>query len=264
MRPDVALAFDRMEAAARADGVALSITSALRSNAEQAVLFARHPDPKWVAPPGKSLHRLGHRARPRSARGLRVAGGERDALRLHAALLVGALALRVRPQRRDVVGRLRRRRTATASVGAAVVRARAVRAGDLAGRAALERVGALLAAQLYAGVGLQPVRALAGRVRRGSRSSCRGPRRPTGCATRSTPSGRSTPRRTSCATCCASSGRCRSRWRPTTRAPARSPPAAASRRYPETRGYVARILGLLGGAGDIGLTDAGLAVRLVR
>ena len=34
--------------------------------------------------------------------------------------------------------------------------------------------------------------------------------------------------------------------------------------YPETRGYVARILGLLGGAGEIGLTDAGLAVRLVR
>jgi len=27
--------------------------------AEQAVLFARHPDPKWVAPPGESLHRLG-------------------------------------------------------------------------------------------------------------------------------------------------------------------------------------------------------------
>ena len=59
MRPDVALAFDRMEAAARADGVTLTITSAWRSNAEQAVLFARHPDPKWVAPPGKSLHRLG-------------------------------------------------------------------------------------------------------------------------------------------------------------------------------------------------------------
>jgi soluble lytic murein transglycosylase-like protein/LAS superfamily LD-carboxypeptidase LdcB len=59
MRPDVALAFDRMEAAARADGVALSITSGWRSNAEQAALFARHPDPKWVAPPGKSLHRLG-------------------------------------------------------------------------------------------------------------------------------------------------------------------------------------------------------------
>jgi len=57
MRPDVALAFDRMDRAARADGVALVITSAFRSDAEQAVLFARHPDPKWVAPPGESLHR---------------------------------------------------------------------------------------------------------------------------------------------------------------------------------------------------------------
>jgi hypothetical protein len=57
MRPDVALAFDRMAAAARRDGVALLITSAFRSDAEQAVLWARHPDPKWVAPPGKSLHR---------------------------------------------------------------------------------------------------------------------------------------------------------------------------------------------------------------
>jgi Transglycosylase SLT domain/D-alanyl-D-alanine carboxypeptidase len=59
MRPDVALAFDRMAAAARADGVELIITSAFRSDAEQARLFAAHPDPKWVAPPGKSLHRLG-------------------------------------------------------------------------------------------------------------------------------------------------------------------------------------------------------------
>src|SRR5512132_2661408 len=59
MRPDVALAFDRMASAARADGVALLITSAFRTDAEQARLFAAHPDPKWVAPPGRSLHRLG-------------------------------------------------------------------------------------------------------------------------------------------------------------------------------------------------------------
>jgi soluble lytic murein transglycosylase-like protein len=59
MRPDVAQAFDRMHAAASAAGVSLVITSAFRSNAEQAALFARHPDPKWVAPPGRSLHRLG-------------------------------------------------------------------------------------------------------------------------------------------------------------------------------------------------------------
>jgi len=59
MRPDVARAFDRMAAAARADGISLLVVSAFRSNAEQAVLFARHPDPKWVARPGTSLHRLG-------------------------------------------------------------------------------------------------------------------------------------------------------------------------------------------------------------
>ena len=59
MRPDVARAFDRMEAAARSDGIRLIVNSAYRSDAEQAELYQRHPDPKWVAPPGKSLHRLG-------------------------------------------------------------------------------------------------------------------------------------------------------------------------------------------------------------
>jgi soluble lytic murein transglycosylase-like protein len=57
MRPDVAAAFDRLSAAARRDGVALVITSAYRSDAEQARLFAANPDPRWVAPPGTSLHR---------------------------------------------------------------------------------------------------------------------------------------------------------------------------------------------------------------
>jgi soluble lytic murein transglycosylase-like protein len=58
MRPDVAQAFDRMERAAAADGIRLAITSAYRSDAEQAVLWRRHPDPRWVARPGASLHRL--------------------------------------------------------------------------------------------------------------------------------------------------------------------------------------------------------------
>ena len=57
MRPDVAAAFDRMAAAARADGVSLLVVSGFRSDAEQAALFAAHPDPTWVAPPGHSLHR---------------------------------------------------------------------------------------------------------------------------------------------------------------------------------------------------------------
>jgi hypothetical protein len=57
MRPDVAAAFDRMAAAAGAAGISLLVVSGFRSDAEQAALFAAHPDPRWVAPPGHSLHR---------------------------------------------------------------------------------------------------------------------------------------------------------------------------------------------------------------
>ena len=57
MRPDVAAAFDRMAVAARRSGVTLVVVSGFRSDAEQAQLFAQHPDPTWVAPPGHSLHR---------------------------------------------------------------------------------------------------------------------------------------------------------------------------------------------------------------
>lgn len=59
MRPDTAAAFDRLATAAAHDGITLSITSAFRSDQEQARLFAAHPDPKWVARPGQSLHRNG-------------------------------------------------------------------------------------------------------------------------------------------------------------------------------------------------------------
>jgi hypothetical protein len=57
MRPDVAAAYDQMAAAARSDGIVLTVVSGFRSDAEQAELFAAHPDPTWVAPPGHSLHR---------------------------------------------------------------------------------------------------------------------------------------------------------------------------------------------------------------
>lgn len=59
MRPDVASAFDLLQSAARRSGHSLLIASAFRSDAEQARLFAQRPDPKWVAPPGTSLHRYG-------------------------------------------------------------------------------------------------------------------------------------------------------------------------------------------------------------
>jgi hypothetical protein len=57
MRPDAAAAYDQMVAAARSDGFLLLVVSGFRSDAEQAELFAAHPDPTWVAPPGQSLHR---------------------------------------------------------------------------------------------------------------------------------------------------------------------------------------------------------------
>ena len=79
MRPDVALAFDRMARAAAADGIHLIVSSGFRSDAEQAVLFARHPDPRWVARPGTSLHRLGTELDlgPRSAYGWLAANAGR-------------------------------------------------------------------------------------------------------------------------------------------------------------------------------------------
>jgi LAS superfamily LD-carboxypeptidase LdcB len=46
-----------MDAAAQIAGVDLVVVSGFRSDAEQAELFRRHPDPRWVAPPGRSRHR---------------------------------------------------------------------------------------------------------------------------------------------------------------------------------------------------------------
>ena len=57
MRPDAGAAFDGLATAAANDGHALVVNSAFRSDAEQAALFAANPDPRWVAPPGTSLHR---------------------------------------------------------------------------------------------------------------------------------------------------------------------------------------------------------------
>ncbi|MSO45097.1 MAG: hypothetical protein EXQ74_07340 [Thermoleophilia bacterium] len=55
--PIVAAAFDQMDHAAHASGLDLVVVSGFRSDAEQAILFARHPDPTWVASPGHSRHR---------------------------------------------------------------------------------------------------------------------------------------------------------------------------------------------------------------
>ena len=57
MRPDVATAYDTMAAAAGRAGHGLIVNSGFRSDAEQAELFAANPDPRMVARPGTSLHR---------------------------------------------------------------------------------------------------------------------------------------------------------------------------------------------------------------
>jgi hypothetical protein len=79
MRPDVAAAFDRMVAAASHAGLTLVVNSGFRSDAEQAALFAAHPDPTWVAPPGHSLHRCATELDlgPESAYGWLVANASR-------------------------------------------------------------------------------------------------------------------------------------------------------------------------------------------
>jgi hypothetical protein len=96
MRPDTAAAFDLMAAAARREaGLYLSVSSGFRSDAEQAQLFAANPNPKWVAPPGTSLHRYGTELDlgPPAA----YAWLEENCRRfgLHPPLRLGALALRV-------------------------------------------------------------------------------------------------------------------------------------------------------------------------
>ena len=59
------------------------------------MLFAAHPDPKWVAPPGESLHRYATELDLGPTGGIRLARRERDQVRLRAALLLGTVAFRV-------------------------------------------------------------------------------------------------------------------------------------------------------------------------
>ena len=265
MRPDVALAFDRM-AAPRAP-------TAWRCSSPRP--FAPTPSRRGCSPPtpipsgsrrrGRSLHRLATELDlgPPSAYGWLAANAERfhfvqryswEPWHYGFTLNAGSSSVGYRNEG-----------DGASSGDAAGLRAGALRAGDRAGGAALERVGRAAGRAALRGVALQPVRALAGRGA-GDRAVHARARRPaTACPTRSTPTARSTRRPTSCATCCAPSAR--SRWRspPTTPAPSPSAPAAASRRSPRPQAYVADILGLLHGAGDPNGDGAGaLEVRLVR
>ena len=204
MRPDVAAAFDRMSAAAAGAGLPLIVNSAFRSDAEQAALFAAHPDPQWVAPPGHSLHRCATELDlgPESAYGWLAANAARFGFVQRYSLGGLALRLRRRPGALlgggQLVGRRRGREGETALSGSAglpsFVPSR-FRDPLLRAAARWNVSAALLAAQLMAESGFNPF-AVSPAGQRGSPSSSPRPRLPTASPTPSTRSRRWTPRPT--------------------------------------------------------------------
>ena len=266
MRPDVAQAFDRMAAAARRDGIDLVISSAFRSDAEQAVLFARNPDPKWVAPPGQSLHRNGTELDlgPTSAQPWLAANAPRFHFVMRYAWEPWHFGYALNP-RSTPTGR------AASSGGGDGARGGMpdfvpARFAPAINRAAQRwSVSAtLLAAQLYAESGFNPF-AVSPAGAQGIAQFMPGTARGMGLTDPFDPA----------AAIDAQAHLMRDLLRqfgavPLALAAYNAGPAPVSEcgcvpPYPETRGYVARILGLMGGAGEpLAGGDAGLDVRLVR
>jgi hypothetical protein len=261
MRPDVALAFDRMEAAARSAGIALTITSAYRSDAEQAVLFARHPDPKWVAPPGRSLHRLGTELDlgPSSAYGWLLANSQRFGfLRRYTwepwhfgyTRSPGSRSVGFGPSRADG-------RSALPSFVPARFSAPISLAAQRWGVSA-----ALLAAQLYAESGFNPF-AQSGAGAQGIAQFMPGTAHSYGLTDPFDAPSAINAQAHLMHDLLSQFGSV-----PLALAAYNAGPAPVARcgcvpAIPETQGYVARILGLLGGAGEV-VAGGGLVVRLVE
>ena len=195
MRPDVAIAFDRLESAALRAGVRLIITSAYRSDAEQARLYARHPDPRWVAPPGKSLHRNGTELDLGPAAAYGWLRGERATVRLPPAVLVGAVALRLHRRFDRATGRSGALAPRTVAERCRLSFHRATRPRSPRLRRRWNVSAELLAAQLFAESNFNPfARSPAGALgiaqfMPGDSAQLRA------CTTRSTPRRRSTHRR---------------------------------------------------------------------
>ncbi|HST43002.1 MAG TPA: transglycosylase SLT domain-containing protein [Conexibacter sp.] len=260
MRPDVAIAFDRMAAAAARDGVALLITSAWRSSAEQARLFAQRPDPRWVAPPGRSMHRLGTELDlgPSSAYGWLAANASRfhfarpmDYEPWHWGFRQNAGSTSVGFGNRDGGG------TMPSFVPAqyAPAIARAAQRWNVS--------AALLAAQLYAESGFNPF-SVSSAGAQGIAQFMPGTAQAYGLADPFDAT----------SAIDAQGHMMRDLLRqfgsvPLALAAYNAGPGAVGGcncipPYPETQAYVAKILGLLGGAGDSAGLGAGYEVRLVR
>jgi hypothetical protein len=264
MRPDVARAFDRMEEAAFADGVRLMINSAYRSDAEQAELYKRHPDPKWVAPPGRSLHRLGTELDlgPPSAYGWLA----RNAGRFHFAQRYSwepwhygyTLNPRSTPSPYAGAGRPGDGRSAVPSFVPAAYRDPVARAASRFNVSA-----SLLAAQLYVESGFNPF-AVSPAGARGIAQFMPGTARAYGLRDPFDP-----------AAAIQAQGRLmrdllrRFGTVPLALAAYNAGPGAVAGcgcipPYPETRAYVARVLALMGAAGEVLPGAPGFEVRLVE
>ena len=275
MRPDVARAFDRMAAAAGADGVALLITSAFRSDAEQAILWAQRPDPRWVAPPGKSLHRNGTELDlgPPAAYGWLAANAQRfHFLRRYAwepwhyGFVLNARSTPAAPQTPDSEGTAEHRDRIPAPgsdrrplpdfVPAAYARpiAQAAQRWNVS--------GILLAAQLHAESGFNPF-ARSGAGAQGIAQFMPGTARAYGLRDPFDAERAIDAQAHMMRDLLRQFGSVPLALAAYNAGPARVAACACVPPIPETRGYVARILGLMGGAGEPAGGDA-LAVRLVR
>ena len=273
MRPDVAQAFDRMAAAARRDSVDLIVSSGFRSDSEQAVLFARHPDPKWVAPPGESLHRYATELDlgPRSAYGWLAANAGRFHLVMRYAWEPWHFGFTLNPRSSPRSGSAgppaggSAQVDGTSSAGGLPDFVPARFAPALNGAAQRWSVSAtLLAAQLYAESGFNPF-AVSPAGAQGIAQFMPGTARGVGLENPFDPG----------AAIDAQAHLMRDLLRRFAAVPlalaaynAGPAPVAACGcvpAFPETRGYVARILGLMGGGGEpVGGAGGGLIVRLVR
>jgi hypothetical protein len=271
MRPDVAMAFDRMAAAARRDGVALLITSAFRSDAEQAILWARRPDPRWVAPPGKSLHRNGTELDlgPPTAYGwLAANAGRFHFLKRypwepwHFGFVLNAAsspALEAHEHgdhdRIPAPGSDRKPLPDFVPAQFATPIARAAQRWNVS--------GILLAAQLHAESGFNPF-ARSGAGAQGIAQFMPGTARAYGLSNPFDPEQAIDAQARLMRDLLRQFGSVPLALAAYNAGPAPVAACACVPPYPETRGYVARILGLMGGAGETTGSTGGLAVRLVR
>ena len=236
MRPDVATAFDRMAAAAQADGICARHQLGVPVRRRAGAAVGRAPGSALGRAAGPVAPPLRHGARPRPAIRVLVAGGARGRVRLPPALQLGAVALRLYARPGAVLQRRERRRM-PAGGGEPDAGRRASRrsfplasATDPARRGALERLRRAARRPADGGVQLQPLRGLSGRgagdrpVHAGDRARLR-PSRPVRRAGGDRRPGApdvGSPRASSAA-------RSRSPSPPTTPARARSTPATACR-----------------------------------